>query len=141
MLWALATQNQTWLDFLQKQKFGPLVDYFAALLRRRLARRHRLRHRAEEPVRELFYWKASTGEDLVGLTAHTRETIDYWVHATVPTRDRFAPIGDQSRVSIPISRLPENLVHTAVVLSASADQPGAVPGGCRTTRERRRQQL
>src|SRR5690606_2920733 len=25
----------------------------------------------------------------------------YWVHATVPTLDRFAPLGDQSRNSVP----------------------------------------
>src|SRR5439155_12306741 len=52
-----------------------------------------------------------------------RDTIDYWVHATVPTLDRFAPIGDQSRSSVPeLYDYHENLVHAAVVLSAGTDQ-------------------
>jgi len=47
-----------------------------------------------------------------------RETMEYWVHATVPTLDRFAPIGDLSRESIPnIYDYHENLVHDAAVLS------------------------
>ena len=46
-------------------------------------------------------WKDSTGEDLAGASTHARDSIPYWVHATVPTLDRFAPIGDQSRNSVP----------------------------------------
>jgi hypothetical protein len=123
MLWALATQNQTWLGFLQTQKFGPLVDYFAALPGGGSREGTGYGTALKNLFENYLYWKASTGEDLAGLTAHTRETIDYWVHATVPTRDRFAPIGDQSRVSIPdLYDYQENLVHAAVVLSASSDQ-------------------
>jgi hypothetical protein len=56
------------------------------------------------------------------LTPHVRETIDYWLHATVPTRDRFAPIGDQARSSMPdLYDYHENLVHAAVVLSGASD--------------------
>src|SRR4029078_6708921 len=52
-----------------------------------------------------------------------RETIDYWVHATVPTRDRFAPIADLSRSSLPdIYDYQENMVHAAVVLSAGTPE-------------------
>ena len=70
-----------------------------------------------------IYWKASTGEDLASLTPHTRETIDYWVHATVPTLDRFAPIADLSRQSIPeLYDYQENLVHEAVLLSPGTPQ-------------------
>ncbi|MGH8062626.1 MAG: hypothetical protein ACREO7_11525, partial [Pseudoxanthomonas sp.] len=32
---------------------------------------------------------------------HARDSIFYWINATVPTLDRFAPIGDQSRNSVP----------------------------------------
>ena len=42
-------------------------------------------------------WKASTGEDLAALSTHARETIDYWLHATVPTFEYVAPIGDQKK--------------------------------------------
>jgi hypothetical protein len=65
-----------------------------------------------------LFWKAATNEDLATVTPHTRETIDYWIHATVPTLDRFASIGDQSRSSMPeLYDYHENLVHAAVVLS------------------------
>ena len=123
MLWALATQNKTWFHFLQTQKFGPLIDYFAQLPGGGSREGTGYGTAQKNLFENYIYWKASTGEDLAGLTAHTRDTIDYWVHATVPTLDRFAPIGDQSRSSIPdLFDYHENLVHAAVVLSAGTDQ-------------------
>ena len=41
----------------------------------------------------------ATGEELTTVTRHARESIDYWVNATVPTLNFFAPIGDLSRES------------------------------------------
>jgi hypothetical protein len=123
MLWALATQNMTWFTFLQSQKFGPLIDYFAQLPGGGSREGTGYGTAQKNLFENYIYWRASTGEDLANLTAHTRETIDYWVHATVPTLDRFAPIGDQSRSSVPdIYDYHENLVHAAVVLSAGTDQ-------------------
>lgn len=121
-LWALASKNMTWFNFLQRQKFPPLADYYARLpgggsregtgygtAQKNLFENHRM-------------WKASTGEDLSKLSTHARDTIDYWIHATTPMRDRFAPIGDQSRVSQPeIYDYHENLVREAVVLNAGTD--------------------
>jgi hypothetical protein len=46
-------------------------------------------------------WLDATGIDLANANSHLTDTIAYWVNATVPTLDRFAPIGDQARVSIP----------------------------------------
>ena len=123
MLWALATQNTAWFDFLQTQKFGPLMDYYAALPGGGTREGTGYGTALNNLFGNYIYWKASTGEDLAGLTPHTRETIDYWVHATVPTRDRFAPIADLSRESIPnLYDYHENLVHEAVVLSAGTPQ-------------------
>ncbi|MCA9673658.1 MAG: hypothetical protein KC464_01360, partial [Myxococcales bacterium] len=49
---------------------------------------------------ELYdFWQGSTGEDLAHRTAHTRASLLAFIHATVPTLDRFAPIGDQARDS------------------------------------------
>lgn len=123
MLWALATQNMNWITFLQTEKFPVLVDYYAQLP----GGGTREGTGYGTAIRDLFenflFWKDSTGEDLSALTPHTRETIDYWVHATVPTLDRFAPIGDQSRSSMPeIFDYHENLVHTAVVLAPGTPQ-------------------
>ncbi len=101
MLWALASQSNQWLDFLQTQKFGPLVDYYAQLPGGGSREGTGYGTAQKNLFENYLYWVNSTGENLAGLTAHTRETIDYWLHATVPTRDRFAPIGDQSRSSMP----------------------------------------
>src|SRR6266542_4273828 len=123
MLWALASQNMNWINFLQTQKFPPLLDYFAALPGGGTREGTGYGTALGNLFGNYLYWKASTGEDLAGITAHPRETIDYWVHATVPTLDRFAPIGDLSRESIPnIYDYHRNLVHQAVVLSAPTDQ-------------------
>lgn len=118
MLWALATQNTDLITFLQNEKFPRLVDYYLDLP----GGGSREGTGYGTALRDLFddyiTWKSSTGEDLSAITPHTRQTIDYWVHATVPTLDRFAPIGDQSRVSIPdLFDYHENLVHTAVALN------------------------
>jgi hypothetical protein len=47
-------------------------------------------------------WKDSSGTDLANASAHLSDSIHGWVHATVPSRDKVAPIGDQSRVSEPV---------------------------------------
>ena len=47
-------------------------------------------------------WHDATGTDVGNANAHLRDSIYWWIHATVPTLDRVAPIGDQSRVSEPV---------------------------------------
>ena len=46
-------------------------------------------------------WRDSTGEDYANINSHLTDSIRYWVHASLPNRSRFAPIGDQARVSEP----------------------------------------
>ena len=54
-------------------------------------------------MRSLFeiydIWHASTGENLAAKTQHTRASMLAFIHSTVPTLDRIAPTGDQSRDS------------------------------------------
>ena len=101
LYWALASGNQEWMRFLHEEKIPPLQAYFAKLpgggslegtgygaAHMRLFALYRL-------------WRDATGEDIANANPHVDDTIAYWVHATVPTLDRFAPIGDQSRNSIP----------------------------------------
>jgi hypothetical protein len=101
LYWALASGNQEWMRFLHEEKMPPLQAYFAKLpgggslegtgygaAHMRLFALYRL-------------WRDATGEDIANANPHVDDTIAYWVHATVPTLDRFAPIGDQSRSSIP----------------------------------------
>ena len=42
-------------------------------------------------------WMATTGEKLQAKTKHARQSMRAFVHQVVPTLDRFAPTGDQSR--------------------------------------------
>jgi hypothetical protein len=100
MSWALVSDNNTWLN-LRTVKLPALQAYFAQLpgggssegtgygtSHMRLFSLYRL-------------WRDGTGVDLANANSHVTDSIFYWVHATVPTMDRFAPIGDQARVSIP----------------------------------------
>jgi hypothetical protein len=125
MMWGWARQDLTLLNFLQTQKFPPLMDYLAALPGGGSREGTGYGTAQKNLFENYVYWKSATGEDLATITPHTKQTIDYWVHATVPTLDRFAPIGDQSRSSIPeLYDYHENLVHTAVALSPGTPEAG-----------------
>jgi uncharacterized membrane protein len=101
MSWALISGNASWISFLQTQKLPPLKAYFAALPGGGSLEGtgYGTAHMRLFTVYKL--WKDSTGEDLANFSSHATDTIPYWVHATVPTLDRFAGFGDQSRVSEP----------------------------------------
>lgn len=101
MYWALASNNEKWLTLLRDEKLPALQAYFSKLTgggslegtgygaaHMRLFAIYRV-------------WKDSTGIDLANANNHLSDSIRFWVNATMPTLDRFAPIGDQSRVSIP----------------------------------------
>jgi hypothetical protein len=101
LYWALASGSNDWMRFLHEEKMPPLQAYFAKLpgggslegtgygaAHMRLFALYRL-------------WRDATGDDIANRNPHVNDSIAYWVHATVPTMDRFAPIGDQSRVSVP----------------------------------------
>ena len=101
MYWALASGNREWLEFLRKEKLPPLEAYFSRLQGggSREGTGYGAAYMRLFPLYRL--WRDATGADLANANTHVRDSIDYWVHATVPTRDRFAPIGDQSRNSVP----------------------------------------
>jgi len=101
MFWSLASNNATWRTFLETQKFPPLVTYFSALPGGGSAEgtAYGLSHRR---LFELYrIWRDNTGTNLATQSAHLEDSVDWWLHATVPTRDAVAPIGDQARVSYP----------------------------------------
>jgi hypothetical protein len=54
-------------------------------------------------MRRLFrlydLWESATGERIADLTPHTKDSMLWAIHATVPTLDRIATIGDQARES------------------------------------------
>jgi len=102
MSWALASDSANWLRFLREVKLPALVQVFDGLpgggspegtgygtAHMRLFWLYRL-------------WRDATGEDLAAANRHVDDTILYWIHATLPSNDRFAPIGDQARSSQPV---------------------------------------
>jgi hypothetical protein len=102
MLWALASQNTAWFNHMQQNKFPPLVAFFNQLPGGGSREGTGYGTAMGNLFENYLYWKNSTGEDLAAYSSHARDTIDYWIHATVPTFDYFASIGDQSRSSMPL---------------------------------------
>ncbi len=103
MYWAMVspTTGAGWKSFLETQKLPPLVTYFSALPGggSREGTGYGLSHMR---LFELYrLWRDYTGTDLGAQSSHLGNSIEWWIHATVPTLDRIAPIGDQARVSYP----------------------------------------
>jgi len=102
MLWALASDSAHWKNLLETDKLPALQRYMEGLpgggslegtgygvAHMRLFTLYRL-------------WRDATGEDLAAANPHLTDSIDYWIHATVPTADAYAPFGDHSRSSQPL---------------------------------------
>jgi hypothetical protein len=123
MYWAVASRNQHWLDFLRTQKTPPLVEYFK-LLPGGGSLEGTGYGTSHKSLFDLYgFWKSATGTDLSVQSTHCVNSIDYWVHATMPTLDRFAPIGDQARVSdAPLYDYQRALVEKAVLLNPGTPQ-------------------
>ena len=101
MTWALASRNPTWLNMLQADKLPKLEAYYRALPGGG-SREGTGYGTAQMRLFELYrIWRDAMRIDLANVSPHATDTIQYWAHATVPTMDRFAPIGDQSRNSVP----------------------------------------
>ncbi|HEY6543529.1 MAG TPA: heparinase II/III family protein [Dokdonella sp.] len=118
MYWALATDDAGWLQLLEEEKWPALVAAVGAIAGggSQEGTAYGLSHRK---LFELYrVWRdARPGHpDLANANAHLADSIDWWIHATVPTRDRTAAIGDQARVSEPVLYD----YHRALMLQARA---------------------
>ncbi|MGB9991017.1 hypothetical protein [Pseudoduganella rhizocola] len=122
MLWALASQSTDWMTFLQQQKFTQLVPFLSILNGGGSREGTGYGTALGSMFENYLYWKGSTGEDLSALSSHARDTVDYWIHATVPTMDYFAAIGDQARSSLPlVFDYQRKLVLEGMALAPSSD--------------------
>ncbi len=101
-LWAAASQSATWVQFLQTQKLPQLVAFFAELTGGGTREGTGYGTAIGNLFEDYAYWKGAASVDLAAASPHARQTLDYWIHATVPTMDYFASIGDQSRSSMPM---------------------------------------
>ena len=102
LYWGLASESPVWLALLDDEKLPMLRDYAAGIAGggSQEGSGYGLSHARLFSLYRL--WKDSSGTDLANASAHLSDSIHWWVHATVPTRDKVAPIGDQSRVSEPV---------------------------------------
>ena len=101
MYWALASGNATWINELRDRRLPALQAYFANLPGGGSSEGtgYGTSHMRLFSIYHLWY--EATGIDLANANPHATDSIYYWIHATVPTLDRYAPIGDQARNSIP----------------------------------------
>lgn len=102
MYWALADGSNTWRNFLAATAIPALETYFANLEGggSREGTGYGVSHKNLFQLYRM--WRDSTQQDIADANTHLTDSILYWTHATVPTLDRFAPFGDQSRVSEPL---------------------------------------
>ncbi len=100
-LWGWASQNNAWITFLQQRKYPLLVPFFSVLTGGGTREGTGYGTAIGSMFENYRYWRSSTGEDLSAISSHSRDTIDYWIHATVPTLDYYAAIGDQARSADP----------------------------------------
>ena len=100
--WGLANgRRPAWINYLNAQKWPPLTRYYAQLPGGG-SREGTGYGTAQMRLFTLYrIWRDATGVDYGNANSHLTDTIHYWTHATVPTLDRFAPFGDQSRNSVP----------------------------------------
>lgn len=105
MLLGLATQGEnpqaaTWIAKFRERLLGRLVPYMTLEQADGGSREGTGYGVALRNLFELYaLWQWSTGEALADLTPHTRASLATMASQIVPTLDRKAPIGDQSRDS------------------------------------------
>jgi hypothetical protein len=101
MYWSQAANSAPWMQFLDVVKIPLLESYFATLVGggSQEGTGYGLSHKKLFNLYRM--WRDSTGEDIANENSHLTDSILWWIHATVPTLDRTAAIGDQSRVSEP----------------------------------------
>lgn len=123
MYWAFAADRLTWIDFLANVKLPAVVAYYQGIPGGG-SREGTGYGVALGRLFELYrLWKDSTPThvDLGAQSTHLADTLDYWIHATVPTLDRYAPVGDLSRESYPwLYDYHRHLVLEARILAAAA---------------------
>jgi hypothetical protein len=102
MYWGLASNSTTWKNLLTNTRWPEEETYTATLTGG--GSQEGTGYGLSHGTLFMLYrvWHDSTGSDVGNATTHLTDSINWWVHATVPTLDRVAAIGDQARVSEPV---------------------------------------
>jgi hypothetical protein len=102
LYWGLASNSTTWQTLLQNQKWPEEENYTAGIVGG--GSQEGTGYGLSHGTLFMLYrvWHDSTGTHVGNANAHVTDSINWWMHATVPTLDRVAAIGDQARVSEPV---------------------------------------
>ncbi|HEV8630220.1 MAG TPA: hypothetical protein VGV61_07880, partial [Thermoanaerobaculia bacterium] len=125
MYWAFAANDSALVTFLETDKLPALVAYFQGLTGGGSLEGTGYGVSLGRLFELYRVWRDCRGVNLADDSSHLVDTIDYWIHATVPTRDRYAPIGDLARESYPwLFDYHRNLVLQARAMAGAAPQSG-----------------
>lgn len=104
LYWALATDDVEWLRLLEDERWPALEHTMAAIVGggSQEGTAYGLSHRKLFELYRVWRDAAPGHPDLAQANDHLDRSIEWWIHATVPTLDRTAAIGDQARVSEPV---------------------------------------
>jgi hypothetical protein len=118
MYWALASDNAGWMQLLVDDKLQALQLSAAGIVGggSQEGTAYGLSHRKLFSLYRVWRDSAPGHTDLANANGHLTSSIAWWIHATVPTLDRTAAIGDQARVSEPVLYD----YHRALMLEARA---------------------
>jgi hypothetical protein len=102
MYWGLASNSTTWKNLLQNEKWPEQTAYTATIPGG--GSQEGTAYGLSHGTLFMLYrvWHDSMNVDVGNTNAHVTDSIAWWIHSTVPTLDRVAPIGDQARVSEPV---------------------------------------
>lgn len=99
--WALASGEQSLIDFMNNERW-PFFDAAWAQNQGGGSLEGTGYGYAMWVIYDLYqYWRDSGRGDRGNATAQMANTIESWVHGTLPSLDLFVPIGDQARSSTP----------------------------------------
>lgn len=102
LYWGLASNSTTWKNLLQNQKWPAEEAYTAGVPGG--GSQEGTSYGTSHGTLFMLYrvWNDSMHADIGNATAHLSSSVAWWIHSTVPTFDRVAPIGDQPRESEPM---------------------------------------
>jgi len=102
MYWGLASNSTTWKNLLINAKWPEQEAYTATIAGG--GSQEGTGYGLSHGTLFMLYrvWRDSMGTDIGNANAHLTDSVYWWIHATLPTLDRVAAIGDQARVSEPV---------------------------------------
>lgn len=101
VMWALASGNAATLDYLQTNRFALLDSYFDGLKGGGSREGTGYGLSARTVFEFMAAWRDSGYQVPASVMRHARDSVAYWCHATQPGRNRYSPIGDLARESMP----------------------------------------